>query len=134
MKIIIIFLFLAISLSCTRSKQTNDSETINYPKDINFMQIKYINPEEVKNWSLDQIKEKYKPLEEEDFLLNKGLRSEFRIELYNFFNEKEREKPIMIKEVTWEKDQNTNYTVWYKKEADHWVFIYSYIWNKNQLF
>ena len=40
----------------------------------------------------------------------------------------------MIKEVTWEKDQNTNYTIWYKKEADHWVFIYSYIWNKNQLF
>ena len=111
-----------------------DSEARTYPKEINTKQMKYINPEEVKNWSFEQIKEKYKPIQEEDFLLNEAIISEFRIGLYNFFNEKERKEPITIKEVTWEKDQNTNYTVWYKKEADQWVFIDSYIWDKDQLF
>ena len=134
MKIITICLFLVLNLSCNKPKPTMASEARTYPKEINTKQMKYINPEEVKNWSFEQIKEKYKPIQEEDFLLNEAIISEFRIGLYNFFNEKERKEPITIKEVTWEKDQNTNYTVWYKKEADHWVFIYSYIWNKNQLF
>lgn len=131
MKIITICLFLVLNISCNKPKLTMDSEARTYPKEINTKQMKYINPEEVKNWSFEQIKEKYKPIQEEDFLLNEAIISEFRIGLYNFFNEKERKEPITIKEVTWEKDQNTNYTVWYKKEADQWVFIDSYIWGKN---
>lgn len=137
MKIINICLFLIVILSCTKHKPLMDSDTntqLKVKKEIHTKQMKYINPEEVKNWTLEQIKEKYKPIQEEDFLLNEAIISEFRIGLYNFFDEKERKKPITIKEITWEKDQNTNYTIWYRKELNQWVFIDSFIWDKNSEF
>lgn len=134
MKFISIYLFLILSLSCSKHKPLpvfNEDSKQKIEKEISPKQMKYINPEEVKNWTLEQIKKKYKAIREEDFLLNnEAMISEFRIELYNFFDEKERKKPIMIKEVTWEKDQNTNYTIWYKKVADRWVFINSLLWKK----
>lgn len=134
MKFISIYLFLILSLSCSKHKPfsvLNEDSKPKTEKESSPKQMKYINPEEVKNWTLEQIKKKYKPIREEDFLLNnEAMISEFRIELYNFFDEKERKKPILIKEVTWEKDQNTNYTIWYKKVANHWVFINSFLWKK----
>ena len=93
----------------------------------------YIDIQETEGWNLERIKQRYKPIQEEDFYLNKGPISEFRIELYNFFNEQERELPILIKEVTWRKSESENYTVWFKKEAE-WIRVNSFIWDKDAEF
>jgi hypothetical protein len=136
MKIINLCIFLLVNINCQEHKQSTAASTLELSKEkkTNIQQMKYINPEEVKNWSLEQIREKYKPIEEEDFLLNDAVISEFRIGLYNFFDEKERKEPILIKEITWETDKDTNYTIWYKKDSNQWIFIDSFIWDKRLVF
>lgn len=94
----------------------------------------YIDIHETEGWPLKRIKQKYKPIQEEDFYLNEGPISEFRIELYNFFSVQERELPILIREVTWKKSESENYTIWFKFEDTDWVRIDSYVWNKDVVF
>ncbi|TWP23142.1 hypothetical protein ETU10_08585 [Apibacter muscae] len=139
-KINLFVLILVLQISCQEHKQLSHPavstpiEIISTKSKINTQPMAFIDPEKVKNWSFEQIKEKYKPIIEEEYLLNEAIISEFRIELYNYFNEKERDQPILIKEVTWEKDNDTNFTIWYKKDADKWVFINSFIWEKDWMF
>ncbi|MGM5629504.1 hypothetical protein O2K51_01280 [Apibacter raozihei] len=140
MKALYVCLFVIIVLGCREHRvsvfnNNKKKEKENKIRGKNKLQHKYINVEEVKDWSLEQIKHKYKPIEEEDFLLNDiVLINEFRIGLYNIFKGKDREKPVPIKEVTWEKDEENNYTIWYRGDSGQWVAIDWYVWAKSLAF
>lgn len=94
----------------------------------------YINISKIKGLPLEDIVKKYTPIHEEDFLLNEEPITEFRIGLYNFFNEQERLKPILIKEITWKQSLSKNYTIWFKKIDNKWIYIDSYLWNNSAEF
>lgn len=133
MKNMFIIVFLLI-ISCNNKSENPAVEAVeNIKADSIYKRLmqnyQFIDIQETEGWTLEKIKQKYKPVREEDFYLNEGPISEFRIELYNFFDEKERELPILIKEVTWRKSESENYTVWFKKEAE-WIRVNSFVWNK----
>ena len=134
MKNIFIIIFF-LSISChNESKKSIVTTTENTKSDLIYKRpmqhYQYIDIQETKRWALEKIKQKYRPVQEEDFYLNKGPISEFRIELYNFFNEQERELPVLIKEITWKKSESENYTIWFRAKGTDWIRVHSYVWSK----
>src|SRR4029079_3833633 len=93
-------------------------------------QSKFISVTESEGLTFEDIRKIHQPFQEEDFYLNESPISEFRIELYDHFNERERRMPILIKEATWKKSDSENYTIWFKKKDANWKQIRSFIWNK----
>jgi len=85
--------------------------------------------------NLQEAIDKYgKPQHREQFTLDKAL-PEFRIELYNFYTEKEYlNESIQIEELTWEKDKENNITVWYAQLNNKWMPKHYLIWNKESEF
>jgi len=94
----------------------------------------YINVSEVEGLTLEEILKKFKPIQRDEFYLNVGPMTEFRVELYNFFSEQERLNPILIKELTWRTSELANYTIWFVKNDNDWVPIDSCLWGKNREF
>jgi len=135
-----LYTLLFLSVLFIGCKENNADKTLDNKVSLNskekemIQQVKYINPEEVKGWPLKAVKEKYKPLTETEFLLNEAVISEFRVGLFNIFKGNERELPIPIKEMTWEKDSANNYTIWYKQTEAKWLPIDHLAWNKDQTF
>jgi len=72
-----------------------------------------------------------KPLTTDSFDLFAPL-SEFRIEIYNYVPEEERNSPnIKIKEYTWTYNSQDNITVWYRLNQGAWGFVHYSIWRKD---
>ena len=81
----------------------------------------------------------YCPKSEVTFIMGDlydGIISEFRVELYNCFSEKEtKEHDILIKEVTWDIDYlDKKLTIWYHREQKHWVPIQHLLYSKDTNF
>ena len=121
----IILTFIVLLSACTENKTSTHNQSIN-----NVNQSKSICIAELEGLTFEYITKKHKPMQEEDFYLNKGPISEFRIELYDYFDERERKMPILIKEATWKKSESENCTIWFKKKDTAWIQIGSFIWNK----
>ncbi|WCM42688.1 hypothetical protein MG290_03140 [Flavobacterium sp. CBA20B-1] len=95
---------------------------------------KFINPQDVKGLTFDQIREKYTAVNEETFPLYEASVSEFRIALFNHFTEQQRKQSIPIKEVTWEVNESTLLTIWFIEKQNQWTPIEQYKWNKGMEF
>ena len=77
----------------------------------------------------DAIKKYGNPLKQEAFKL-KDMQGEFWEGLEENFTEKEKQKEIIIHELTWEKDSLNFITVWYKQSPDGLTPRDSFVWNK----
>ncbi|UIR57703.1 hypothetical protein LZQ00_07745 [Sphingobacterium sp. SRCM116780] len=94
----------------------------------------YIQPKKIKNQTLKELKEKYDAVNEEIFPLNEASISEFRLPLYNHFNETQRKQPTLIKEVTWEINDTTLLTIWFIQKQNKWTAFEQYKWKKGMEF
>lgn len=83
-------------------------------------------------------KPNYRPIKETTFIMGVGTDgyiNEFRVGLLNIFSEKEiQERDIVIKEVTWEINENDYLTIWYKRENKKWIPIDHIIYDKHTRF
>ncbi|RNL83271.1 hypothetical protein ED312_15420 [Sinomicrobium pectinilyticum] len=76
-----------------------------------------------------------RPLTQETFVLGIDPLHEFRGGLLNVFSKGEiNSKTIHVKEVTWEKDEEHNITVWYRQEGEIWTPVDIFEWNKDDIF
>jgi hypothetical protein len=94
---------------------------------------KFVNPQETKELTYDEIREKYTTVNEESFLLNENY-GEFRGALDVHFTEEQRQQPIPIKEATWETSDSTLLTIWFIEKQNKWTPIEQYEWNKGTEF
>ncbi|UKJ09007.1 hypothetical protein [Solitalea lacus] len=97
----------------------------------------FVNPEEIKEVTFDEIKEKYTALEEETFLLNESHHAGLRAFLPYYYSEQQLKQPIPIKEATWETSDSTLITVWFEQKPikqNEWTPIESYQWKKGTEF
>lgn len=126
-KFIKILLLSLIIVGCDNNHSTQKigTEKIN-PSTTN--RTNFIEPKSVKNQTLDVIEKKYKPYKTAKFPLNEASISEFRIALYNHFNEPHRQQSIPIKEVTWKVDDSTFLTIWFIEKQNKWQPIEQYEW------
>ncbi|WP_337085172.1 hypothetical protein [Elizabethkingia anophelis] len=126
-KFIIIVLLSSIIVGCdsNHSAQKIDTEKINQPT---RLKLDFIAPKAVKNQTLDAIEKKYKPYKTEEFPLSEASISEFRIALYNHFNEQQRHQAIPIKEVTWKINDSMFLTIWFIEKQNKWQQIEQYKW------
>lgn len=129
----IVYLFVVSLFVLAYSCKQKQNDKI--PKNENqvFERLKYLNVGETENWSLEQIQNKYSHLSEWNYPLNEGL-SEFTNGLEVVFTDEELSKPIPIKEVTWQINDSTNITIWYKKEQNNWIKVDKLIWPKEAEF
>lgn len=129
--IVYVFVVSLFVLAYSCKQKQNDK----IPKNENqvFERLKYLNVEETENWSLVQIQEKYQHLTEWEYPLNDGF-PEFRVGLQNVFPEEDWDKPIPLKEVTWQLNDSLNITIWYKKEQNNWIKVDKLIWPKEAEF
>jgi len=75
-----------------------------------------------------------KPLAKEDFDLSVPL-TEFRIEIYNYVKESERnDGRLKIRELTWNYNHTDKLTAWYRLENKKWRFLHYNIWPKDAVF
>lgn len=73
-------------------------------------------------------------IEEERFILN-DLLPEFRIELYNHFDQEQIEsQSIEIFEKSWKLDNENMVTVWYQRNQDSWQFVHKMTWKAGKEF
>ena len=80
-----------------------------------------------------------KPSKEEQFVLGKGMNSEFRIGLENHFDVNDSVAlQNQIREVTWpygmEIGQRKLLTVWYVKKDNQWEYVDLYEWHEGDSF
>lgn len=90
--------------------------------------------EEIEKLSYQQALVKYQtPINKEEFILGQNL-TEFRIELYNHFTEKQiKSNKIRILEITWNYDSEKNITSWYvMKDGNKPIDVA--LWEKDALF
>ncbi|OAB78734.1 hypothetical protein [Cochleicola gelatinilyticus] len=91
------------------------------------MQKKTIKTEEIKKMSVTQANAAYgEPFETDRFNMKGGV-VEFRMELYELFDENE---DVDLFEATWSKDEDTNITVWYKESNNEWLPVHTMEWEK----
>ena len=69
-----------------------------------------------------------------EYLLNEIYPIHFRIGLKNAFSADKFDKPIPVKEVTWEFDKKDFITVWYTQKNDLWKPIDIYQYSKTAQF
>lgn len=132
LKILIVVLCL---IGCKRAID-NEASNSNPVQTKNNIDVKSTEKfEDVLELTLEQALSKYgSPLQREHFVLD-GALSEFRIELYNIYTEEEyMSESITLEEVTWEKDEETNITVWYQNIEDTWKPKHFLVWDKDSEF
>jgi hypothetical protein len=93
----------------------------------------FVNLQETKGLTFDEIRDKYTAVNEETFPLNENY-GEFRGALDAHFTEEQRQQPIPIKEATWETSDSTLLTIWFIEKQNKWTPIEQYEWNKGTEF
>lgn len=136
--IIIIFFSLLALQSCNGQEERKNVVELKENSHLNQNKMnakkQEINVEEIKKISLSEAIKIYgNPITQEKFILGETM-SEFRIELNNFYSEKQVESLcIQLIEVTWMVNKDENITAWYevnKKQKPVDVFV----WDKNTEF
>ena len=86
-------------------------------------------------YSLNEAELAFGPPGSSDEFVVDGALPEFRIGIYNFISKEEYTKQdILIKEMTWKKDENTNVTVWYVQKEGAWVCLDALEWPNDAIF
>lgn len=141
---------LVVFLSCTQGNghnNTHDTHKLNdsvVDKNSNHMKMTniFIDTAHLAKLPLTEALKKYPAYQKNEFALHKAnWGGDFRIELRNYFDEKdifpktEPKMPIMIQEITWEIEIGKLITYWYVKKGKTWHFLYhSKIWSKEEEF
>ena len=143
------FLLLLLLYSCENKVEEKQKTTIKEPitttipnkNPIPYKDFLKLNYEDFVSCYEDKFQEDsdYCPKSEVTFIMGDlydGIISEFRVELYNCFSEKEtKEHDILIKEVTWDIDYlDKKLTIWYHREQKHWVPIQHLLYSKDTNF
>ncbi|WP_461532123.1 hypothetical protein [Sinomicrobium sp.] len=135
MKNVLIVIVCNLILACNTPVPKDNSDKKDTQKQANKMQSLPVTIEELTKRCLEEsVKEYGQPLQTESFILDDAL-PESRIELNNYFTVKERRsESITIKEVIWEKDQETNIRVWYREVDNKWSVVHAVEWTKGAEF
>ena len=143
------FLLILLLYSCENREEEKQKTTIKEPitttipnkNPIPYKDFLKLNYEDFVSCYEDKFQEDsgYCPKSEVTFIMGDlydGIISEFRVELYNCFSEKEtKEHDILIKEVTWDIDHlDKKLTIWYHREQKHWVPIQHLLYSKDTNF
>jgi len=89
----------------------------------------------VKGLTLKEAITKYgEPQKKTTFELNAINLNEFRIELNNFFDNKQLKSKIDIKEITWKAQSDSVLTSWYKEYKKEWIYVHHIMYHKNDEF
>lgn len=94
----------------------------------------FVNPKDMKSVPFDEIKDKYAPLEEENFMLNESHYAGLRTFLPYHFTKEQLKQPIPLKETTWETSDSTLITIWYEQKLNKWAPIKQHEWKKGMEF
>lgn len=137
MKVLFFLLSFFFFLGCSK-KQTNtksyDSTTDTISSHAPSLKKDYIEIKNIKNRSYKEINDIYTSVNEENFLLNNVVFTEFRIGLLNHFSKKELKSSIQIKEMTWKLNTKENYTIWFQLKNNDWQQVDTLTWHKDSEF
>lgn len=98
---------------------------------------KFINSAAIQDWSFDEIRKQYTPLEEETFLLNESHYAGLRTFLPHYYSKEQLQQAIPVKEVTWETSDSTLITIWFEQKPtkqNKWISVEQYDWAKGTEF
>lgn len=112
---------LFISFGCDTKKSTESHEISEK------MKRKPIQTEELKKLSITQANAAYgAPLETDRFNMKGGV-VEFRMELYELYDDND---DVELFEATWSKNEKNNITVWYVEKNNDWFPVHTMEWEK----
>lgn len=120
---------LIVGLFFIGCKQNKDQENKNNPisQTHTTLQQSAIQINSMMKLSIKEANDQYgEPFETDKFNIKNGV-PEFRMKLYNSFEEN---KSIDVFEATWHKSDTTNLTLWYIKKGKKWLPVDYYEWNK----
>jgi hypothetical protein len=136
--IIIIFFSLLSLQSCNGQEERKTVVELKENSHLNQNKMntkkQEINVEEVKKISLSEAIKIYgNPITQEKFILGETM-SEFRIELNNFYSEKQvKSLSIQLIEVTWKVNEDKNITAWYETSKKQRP-VDAFVWDKDAEF
>ncbi len=126
-----ILLLIVLILSCCNSSNEEDTKQNANDESFEIAKQDKIFFDDMLSLSKSEAISKYgSPSMQEQFILN-NMQGEFRRSLFNFYTEQQLESNlIQIEELTWEKNKDTWFTVWYQLEEHKSIPKDTFTWKK----
>ncbi|WP_346882960.1 hypothetical protein [uncultured Algibacter sp.] len=134
MKNVIFLVIIIVVGSCKSKNDAQDDVTNLLEIKTQQQQDKKMDIEALKKLTLEEAVKTYKqPLKDASFKYTDINITEFRIELKNVAKKYKLQDQI-IKEATWEINQDALITVWYSKQNKSWSYVHAITYNKGDEF